>query len=154
MRWRKCNPNTTTASIINPSVVEVWTANFSPRRPRCRSNRTIASIAMAVKVGTVINQFVVVADTVVMLMSSIVIITSTLHYGHDEWCVMIISVWCVFSKLLRPSWISKYIMKTESNSITIGHTGRWLFCHHCRTTCHWWSRWPSPSLFVRCGRGQ
>jgi hypothetical protein len=154
MRWRKCNPNTTTASIINPSVVEVWTANFSPRRPRCRSNRTVASIATAVKVGIVINQFVVVADTVVMLMSSIVIITSTLHYGHDEWCVMIISVWCVFSKLLRPSWISKYIMKTESNSITIGHTGRWLFCHHCRTTCHWWSRWPSPSLFVRCGRGQ
>ena len=33
-------------------------------------------------------------DTVVMLVS-LVIIKSTLHCGHDEWCVMIIFVWCV-----------------------------------------------------------
>ena len=65
-------------------------------------------------------------------MSSIVIITSTLRCGHDEWCVMIISIWCVFNKLLRPSWISKYIVKTGSNSVTVGCTGRWLFCHHRR----------------------
>jgi hypothetical protein len=68
-----------------------------------------------------------------MLVSSIVIITSTLRCGHDEWCVMIISIWCVFSKLLRPNWISKYIMKTRSNSVTVRCTGHWLFCHHCCT---------------------
>jgi hypothetical protein len=33
----------------------------------------------------------------------IIIIKSTLRYGHDEWCVMILSVWCVLSKLLRLS---------------------------------------------------
>ena len=93
-------------------------------------------------------------DTIVMLVSSIVIITSTLRCGHDEWCVMIISVWCVFHKLLRPSWISKYIMKTGCNSITVGCKGRWLFCHHRRTTRLWWSRRPSPPLFIWCGRGQ
>jgi hypothetical protein len=64
MRRRKCNPNTTAASIINPSVVEVWTVNFSPRRSRYRSNRwckyhTVASITTTVKVATVINQSVV-----------------------------------------------------------------------------------------------
>jgi hypothetical protein len=69
-------------------------------------------------------------DTVVMLVSSIVIIISTLCCGHDECYIMIVSVWCVFSKLLRPSWISKYIVKTESNSTTIGCMGHWLFSHH------------------------
>jgi len=71
-------------------------------------------------------------NTVVMLVSSIVIITSTLCCAHDEWCVMIISIWCVFSKLLRPSWISKYIVKIRSNSVIVGCMGRWLFCHHRR----------------------
>jgi hypothetical protein len=92
-------------------------------------------------------------DTVVMLVS-IVIITSTLCCGHDEWCVMIISVWCVFSKLLRPSWISKYIVKTGCNSVTIRCTGHWLFCHHRHTTCRWWSIQPSLPLFIWCSRGQ
>jgi hypothetical protein len=49
-----------------------------------------------------------------MLVSSIVIITSTIHCGHGEWCVMIISVWSVFNKLLRHNWISKYIIKTDA----------------------------------------
>jgi hypothetical protein len=44
--------------------------------------------------------------TVVMLVL-LLIIKSTLRCGHDEWCVMIIYVSCVFSKLLRPIWISK-----------------------------------------------
>jgi hypothetical protein len=50
--------------------------------------------------------------TVVMLVLSVVMIISNLCCGHDEWCVMIKSVWCVFSKLLGPSWIGKYIVKT------------------------------------------
>jgi hypothetical protein len=43
------------------------------------------------------------------------------------WCmdVMILSVWCVFSKLLRPSWISKYVW----NCVTVGCKPYWLFCH-------------------------
>ena len=57
------------------------------------------------------------------MLVSIVIITSTLHYGHDEWCVMIISVWCVFSKFLRPSRFSKYNVKTGCNSVTVGCKG-------------------------------
>jgi hypothetical protein len=82
------------------------------------------------------------------MLVSIVIITSTLHCGHNEWCVMIISAWCVFRKLLRPSWISKYIVKTGCSSVTVGCTGSWLFCHHRRTTHRWWSRRPSSPLFV------
>ena len=87
-------------------------------------------------------------DTIVLLVSSIIIITSILHCAHDEWCVMIIYVWRVFSKLLRPSWISKYIVKTGCNSITVGCKGCWLFYHQRRTTRLWWSRRPSPPLFV------
>jgi hypothetical protein len=47
---------------------------------------------------------------------------------------MIIFVWCVFSKLLRPNWISKCIVKTGCNSVTVGYAfkHRWLFCHYCR----------------------
>jgi hypothetical protein len=67
---------------------------------------------------------------------------------------MIISIWCVFSKLLRPSWISKYIVKIGCNSVTFECKGHWLFCHHRRTTRLWWSRRPSPPLFVWCSRGQ
>ena len=65
MRRSKCNPNTTAASNVSPSMVEVWTAGFIPRRPRYRSNQrwkyhTITSIATAVKVAIVIDQSVVV----------------------------------------------------------------------------------------------
>jgi hypothetical protein len=49
-----------------------------------------------------------------MLVSSIVIIISTLHCGHDEWCVIIISVWCVFSNLLRPAELVNTLWKSDA----------------------------------------
>ena len=77
MRWSKCNPNTIAVSIVNPSVVEVWTTSFIPGRPHYRSNRqrkyhTVASIAMTVKVATTIYQFVVVLILLIFFLKLIV----------------------------------------------------------------------------------